>query len=62
MVENMESIAARYDKIKSLTNFDLDNKPVLILTNPKFDSGNPLVTLQEDINERNMVLVKQRPC
>ena len=45
MVESMESIAARYDKIKSLTNFGLDNKPVLTFTNPKFDQENSHVTL-----------------
>ena len=45
MVESMKDVAARIDKIKSLTNFNAENKPVLTLTNPKFDSENALITL-----------------
>lgn len=45
MVKSMKDVAARINKIKSLTNFNAENKPVLTLTNPKFDSENSLMTL-----------------
>lgn len=45
MVASMKDVAARINKIKSIKNFNAKNEPVLILTNPKFDSENSLTTL-----------------
>ena len=45
MMESMKDVAVRIDKIQSLTNFNAGNKPILTLTNPKFDSENSLITL-----------------